>query len=216
VCKILLNASWPILVREKISSSGTNSNYLNDFVVLVLQRSKLVRKISLVTITLIVLTGLATAQVPKGNIFAGYSYASADIGAGKRTSLNGWNASLEGKLFPFVGIVADVSGHYGSQDFAGISGDGRVLTAMFGPRVSVKVGKLRPFAEALFGVSRLRVEFPAFTNTDNSFASAYGGGLDYHLLPFFAWRVEADALRTSFTHGTQNNFRVSTGIVFNF
>ena len=174
------------------------------------------RKISLVTFALIALTRLAAAQVPKGNIFAGYSYASADIGAGKRTNLNGWNASLEGKIFPFVGIVADVSGHYGSQDFGAISGDGRLLTAMFGPRVSVPVGKIRPFAEALFGVSRLRVEFPAATNSDTSFASAYGGGLDYHLLPFFAWRVEADALRTSFSSGTQNNFRVSTGIVINF
>jgi Outer membrane protein beta-barrel domain len=175
-----------------------------------------VRKISLVTFALIALTGLASAQVPKGNIFAGYSYASADLGAGKRTSLNGWNASLEGKVFPFVGIVADVSGHYGSQDFGTVSGDGRLLTAMFGPRVSVRVGKLRPFAEALFGVSRLRVEFPTFTDGDTSFASAYGGGVDYHLLPFFAWRVEADALRTSFSNGTQNNFRVSTGVVFSF
>ena len=97
-----------------------------------------------------------------------------------------------------------------------ISGDGRLLTAMFGPRVSVSVGKVRPFAEALFGVSHLKVDFPGSSSTDTSFASAYGGGIDYHLVPFLAWRVEADALRTSFSSGTQNNFRVSTGIVFNF
>ena len=76
------------------------------------------RKVLVVIAGLLALTGLAGAQVPKGNLFFGYSYASADIGAGNRTNLNGWNGSLEGKLFPFVGIVADVSGHYGSQDFA--------------------------------------------------------------------------------------------------
>jgi hypothetical protein len=171
------------------------------------------------------LSAAATAQVPKGNIFFGYSYAHADIGGLNHANLNGWNGSVEGKVFPFVGIVADVSGHYGSQDFAGIcvtspcptvSGDGRVLTAVFGPRVSVSVGKIRPFAEAMFGVSHLKVDFSGGTSTDTSFASVYGGGIDYHLLPFFSWRVEGDALRTSFSSGTQNNFRLSTGIVFNF
>ncbi len=181
------------------------------------------RKVSIVTIVLLAITGLAAAQVPKGNIFAGYSYASADIGGGQRVNLNGWNGSLEGKLFPFVGIVADVSGHYGDQaPSCAVAvvlcpiGSGRVLTAAFGPRISVSVGKIRPFAEALFGVSHLRVEFPTGSDTDTSFASLYGGGIDYHLLPFFAWRVEADAFRTSFSSGTQNNFRLSTGLVFNF
>jgi len=77
-----------------------------------------VRKVSLVTLVLLALAGIAGAQVPKGNIFGGYSFAKADIGGGDRTNLNGWNGSLEGKIFPFVGIVADVSGHYGSQDLA--------------------------------------------------------------------------------------------------
>jgi hypothetical protein len=182
------------------------------------------RKIALVIFALMALTALAGAQVPKGNIFFGYSYAHADIGGGDGTNLNGWNGSLEGKLFPFVGIVADVSGHYGSEGSVCVAvvggpclaGDGRVLTAAFGPRVSVSVGKIRPFAEALFGVSHLKVDFAGGSGTDTSFASLYGGGLDYHLVPFFSWRVEADALRTSFSSGTQNNFRLSTGIVFNF
>jgi hypothetical protein len=171
---------------------------------------------------LLAAAGLASAQVPKGNIFVGYSYAKADIGTADRVNLNGWNASLEGKLFPFVGIVADVSGHYGSSNVfcvsnPCVSGDGRLLTAMFGPRVSVSVGKLRPFAEAMFGVSRLKVDFTAGgSDSDTSFVSAYGGGLDYHLAPFFAWRVEADAVRTKFSSDTQNNFRLSTGLVFNF
>ena len=165
----------------------------------------------------------ANAQVPKGNIFFGYSYNRADLGGSDRANLNGWNGSLEGKVFPFVGIVADVSGHYGSNTIGGGPGssgpfsvDDRLLTAVFGPRVSVSVGKIRPFAEAMFGVSHLRQEFGSSSDTETSFASVYGGGIDYHLLPFLSWRVEGDAFRTTFSSGTQNNFRLSTGIVFNF
>ncbi len=42
------------------------------------------------------------------------------------TNLNGWNGSLEGKIFPFVGLVADLSGYYGSGKRAScVSGDHR-------------------------------------------------------------------------------------------
>jgi hypothetical protein len=91
-----------------------------------------------------------------------------------------------------------------------------MLSALFGPRVSFSVGKLRPFGEVLVGVSHFKVEFPGSSSSDSSFSTAYGGGIDYHLVPFLAWRVEADALRTKLYGGTQNGFRVSTGIVFNF
>jgi hypothetical protein len=53
-----------------------------------------------------------------GNIFVGYSYLNADFTSGGRTSLSGWNASVEGKVFPFLAIVGDFSGHYGSLNGA--------------------------------------------------------------------------------------------------
>src|SRR6185503_17910338 len=50
----------------------------------------------------------------KSNVFAGYSFMSADVpNSADRKNLNGWEASLEGKLLPFLGVVADGSGHYG-------------------------------------------------------------------------------------------------------
>ena len=59
----------------------------------------------------------ASAQIPtRGNVFFGYSYGSADFSSTNRTNLNGWNGSLEGKVLPWVGFVADFSGLYGSQD----------------------------------------------------------------------------------------------------
>jgi len=60
-------------------------------------------------LTVVVLAVSASAQVPKGNVFIGYSYLSADTGLG-RQSVNGWNASLEGKVLPFIGVVGDSAG----------------------------------------------------------------------------------------------------------
>src|SRR2546430_10164128 len=75
--------------------------------------------------TLFLLTSALNAQIlPKGNVFVGYSYNRAGTsqpGAFNtdRSNLNGWEGSLEGKFLPFLGIVADVSGHYGSNTVSG-------------------------------------------------------------------------------------------------
>jgi len=181
----------------------------------------------------------AHAQVPtSGNIFGGFSYVNADLISGSRTNLNGWNASLEGKVFPFVGIVADFSGNYGTQTVQVPSGStacpvGVILPCLpvgtssinvslhehnflFGPRVSTSVGKVRPFAHALFGVSHLAESGSGASGSANSFAYALGGGLDYRFMPAGGWRVQADMLQTRFFSATQNDFRLSTGLVLRF
>ncbi len=52
--------------------------------------------------------------------------------------------------------------------------------------------------------------------TDFSFATALGGGLDYKIIKPVAWRFQGDYVRTSFFGGTQDNVRISTGIVLRF
>src|SRR5215467_7965093 len=122
--------------------------------------------------------GTACAQlVPKGNVFVGYSYSRANVFPGNSRvtsdsstgSLNGWEASLEGKVFPFIGIVADFSGHYGSHDFTinceaiptppcvPITGNAHanLHNYLFGPRVSASIGRFTPFAEAFFGAAHI-------------------------------------------------------------
>ena len=173
-------------------------------------------RITVIVLTVFTFATLATAQIPKGNVFFGYSYLRSD-----RISGNGWNGSLEGKFLPWIGIVADLSGHYGSAVFpiscppgsspCTFTGDAKTYSFVFGPRVSVSVGKVTPFAHALFGAAHITGE-----SSDTSFASAYGGGLDYHLVPLVNWRFQADLLRTSFFSDTQNNVRLSTGIVLHF
>jgi hypothetical protein len=92
------------------------------------------------------------------------------------------------------------------------------FSVMFGPRISLSVGRWTPFGQALFGVAHINTNSSYGSNT--SFATAFGGGLDYRIVKPIAWRFQGDYVRTQFslasTGFTQNNFRFSTGIVFHF
>ncbi len=174
--------------------------------------------------------GVANAQVPtSGNIFFGYSYNRADTGSGGTINLNGWEGSLEGKVLPFLGIVADFSGHYGSQAIpiafcTGVIGgnclqgnvSSREHSFLFGPRASVSLGPFRPFVHVLIGASHVSSSASSYSSSDTSFGDAIGGGVDYKVLHLLAVRIQADALQTRFYSQTQNDFRFSTGLVFNF
>jgi outer membrane protein with beta-barrel domain len=174
-----------------------------------------------ILISLFLLATSAMAQLPKGNVFFGYSYVRTDAfvpSFNNNANLNGWEGSLEGGVLPHIGIVADLSGHYGGQDFNFGRVDGSVYNFLFGPRVSVGVGKFTPFAHVLVGAGHVSASSraAAFSTSDTSFADAIGGGVDYKLIPAVAWRFQGDLLQTRFFSDTQNNFRFSTGIVVHF
>src|SRR5262249_31657267 len=77
------------------------------------------RKVALISLSVLLFVAAGAAQVPtSGNVFFGYSYYNTDLSSIDRANTNGWEGSLEGKVFPFLGIVADFDGHYGSQNFA--------------------------------------------------------------------------------------------------
>jgi hypothetical protein len=178
----------------------------------------------------LILCTAASAQVPtSGNVFFGYSYYNTDLSSIARANSNGFEASLEGRIFPFVGLVADFDGHYGSQSFpicpvvppgggpsscSSFSDGVTEHNYLFGPRVSFSVKKFRPFAEALFGAAHVDVNNGY--GSDTSFATALGGGLDYKIIKPVAWRFQGDYVQTRFFGGTQNNVRISTGIVLRF
>jgi outer membrane protein with beta-barrel domain len=161
---------------------------------------------------------VASAQLlPKGNVFVGYSYTRADFGGGSKGNLNGWDGSLEGKIFPFVGIVADLNGNYGGRDLPSLFHVNlKEYNFLFGPRVSVSVGKVRPFAHVLIGAAHENLSATGFSDSDTSFATAPGGGMDYKLMRLVAWRFQGDYLQTRLFSNTQNNFRFTTGLVLNF
>lgn len=187
-------------------------------------------------------TSAAMAQLPSATVFFGYSYEhttvpapailpdQAGIVTSGSTGLNGWNASLEGKLFPFIGIVADFSGNYGTQSVTAVCGlvvpcvsvqdhmNASVYHFLVGPQISFSIGRMRPFAHALFGAAHLNesVSARSFSASDTAFSYALGGGIDYRLLGPLRWRVQGDFLNDRFLGNTQDNFRFSTGPALHF
>lgn len=191
----------------------------------------------ILAVTGFLLIGLfAQAQIPtSGNIFIGYSYSGGNVfvpaaperaSASHSAGLNGWEGSLEGKLVPWVGIVADLSGHYGSQNLqvcsfvippcSNFKFNAHTYTFMFGPRVSIPIRKFTPFAHALLGAGHVTSRGDNISASDTSLAYAIGGGLDYKLIKGVAWRLQGDEVHTRFFGGTQDHFRFSTGIDFRF
>lgn len=176
---------------------------------------------------ILLLADLAGAQMlTSGNAYFGYSYYNTGFSSFGRSGLNGWEASLEGKVIPGMGIVADFGGHYGSANFANPGGtcaigvicspsneSTHILDALFGPRFSVSYGKFRPFVQYEFGVSHLSTPD---LGSSTCFANAVGGGLDYRIVRPVAWRVQVDGVWTHFFDQYQGNVRVSTGIVLRF
>jgi hypothetical protein len=174
-----------------------------------------------IAILLCACAGFANAQIPtSGNIFFGYSFENASSSALDnitRPNLHGWEGSLEGKLAPFIGLVTDFSGHYGTQTFPApgpTTVTAHQYEVLFGPRVSVPVGKFTPFGEFFVGVAHISSN--GFSPTNTSWATALGGGIDYRLVRLVAARVEGDYVRTNFFSTSQNDIRISTGIVFRF
>ena len=179
------------------------------------------RKFAGITLALFAVIGVAHAQIPtSGNIFVGYSLSQTRPSS--PLTLNGWEGSLEGKFFPWVGIVADFSAGYGKNNLAipvpcaittcPTTQNVRRYTYLFGPRVSIPIRRFTPFVQALFGAAHINDQ----GSTDTSFADAIGGGLDYRLIHGLAWRVQADSLHTNFFNVGENHFRFSTGIDVRF
>jgi len=171
----------------------------------------------------VVLCSCLWAQVPKGNVFIGYSFDRTPVVTNDTINANGWEASLEGKIFPFVGLVADFDSHYGSGNFVfvcpqactSIHSDVTAHNFLFGPRVSAQVGPVRPFAEFLIGAGHIS-RSNGISDSDTSFANAVGGGVDYRIAGPVSLRGQLDWVETRFYGEPQNGIRFSTGIAFHF
>jgi hypothetical protein len=168
----------------------------------------MLRKLSLLLglFFLISLSAHAQGLSDKVELFGGYSYLRFD--SSPQVNLNGWEISGQYKITNWIGGVADFSGDYGSP--FGVSSS--VHTFLFGPQVSWP-SRVSPFAHVLFGGAH----FDAGAVSTTTFATAIGGGIDTKINDRFSWRIiQGDYLLTRFGSQTQNNARVSTGIVFRF
>lgn len=188
-------------------------------------------------VVVFLLASLAQAQ-NRVELFAGYSFLHGAVNTPlsifpEDMHLNGWNASAAGRLVPHVQALADFGGYYASPTVVlscAVQGvpfhcpgplHTHIYNVLFGPQVSASMGKLTPFAHALFGVAHITVSpgnSPSFSDT--RFADAIGGGGDYWLTHRVGLRVQADYFQNRLFSGgvestpAQNNLRFSTGIVF--
>lgn len=163
-------------------------------------------------------------DTPKVDIFAGYSYLRENPSTSgvSSFSLNGGSASFAYNANNWLSGVADFGGyHNGNILNSGV--DGTLSTYLFGPRISYRHSdRVTPFGEVLFGAAHASASVVGTSGSDNAFAMSLGGGVDVKLTDRFSIRpVKVDYLLTRFNETgngaqSQNNLRVSTGIVFHF
>ena len=154
------------------------------------------------------------AQVPKGDVYLGYSRTGTDTFYPNVGGLNGWEGALHIKLHkPFLGIEGDVA-HYGLGANSAVP---RTTTVIVGPRFTLGAMGPKVFAHALLGGEHSANAGGPTPISGGALAYALGGGLDVPIAPFFAWRVAGDyihAVGRSPAGGTPARF--STGLVFRF
>jgi hypothetical protein len=171
----------------------------------------------------------APSRAQKVELFGGYSFVRAPVtfvspvtcpttGCPPNTqhlNLNGWEVSGAVKLFGPLGLAADFSDTSGSFQGA----NARLKTYLFGPQIRFP-GPVSPFAHFLVGGAHESID-PGTSllggPTQNTFATAIGAGLDLKVLPFISIRpIQFDYLLTHFNSTTQNQPRVSAGVVVHF
>lgn len=181
------------------------------------------RKLLILAVLALALPVVARAQdAPKAELYGGYSYLRADDDAGG-VDLHGWNASFAANINKWFGLAADFSGHYGDVTLLpGLKADLSAHIFTVGPRFSYRGNeRVTPFGHVLVGAARSDSSFLSRTgkvkSSDSTFALVIGGGLDVNINKHAAFRLfQADYVLTRFDDDTQNNFRISTGLVLKF
>jgi outer membrane protein OmpA-like peptidoglycan-associated protein len=189
-------------------------------------------------------SGRTNFGTPKVELFLGYSYLQAvpKLADGNRLVwLNGGSTSIAFNFNRYLGVVGDFGGFADTQlRLNGAASpaivpnsSGSVYSYLFGPRLSFRGHeRITPFAQVLFGDMHAGAVTLSSGCTgagctplpaENTFAMTAGGGLDIGIHRHFAIRlVQAEYLMTRFnnlttgTAATQNDMRLSSGVVFRF
>jgi Outer membrane protein beta-barrel domain/PDZ domain len=156
---------------------------------------------------------------PRVEVFGGYSYLNVDTnGLSSRQSANGWEASVNGNFNRIFSIEGSVSGYY--KNILGINV--RDYSYVGGPRFNYRTAQATVFAHALIGGDHLSGNYSGFSvGSQDGFAAAFGGGVQWNVAPRWAVRGSADYVLTrhdilAAQSYTQNNFRASVGVVYMF
>jgi len=146
---------------------------------------------------------------PKAELFGGYSWSGGNF--------HGWNAVITGNINDRCGIVADFSGHYGSEtEFVRVNQHAHSF--LFGPRVAFRGRRLTPFVYGVFGVTRFSesavIGGQHLSHVSNGFSMALGGGLDVKVNERLAIRAfQLDYFRPIVNDEPNNRGRLAFGVV---
>ncbi len=175
------------------------------------------RSLLMVGVLFFAVAGSAVAQdYPKGEVAGNYTYLRLDTNAGSHLDCHGGGGSGAYGLNNYLGVVGEFTGCKVTGLASGVSA--HAFSYLFGPRVTYRgYGRLEPFGEALFGGAHTSASGGGATITDNAFAFAIGGGVDYKWKRNLAIRLgQFDYFYTKFGNTHQNNFRIQAGVVYRF
>jgi len=166
----------------------------------------------------------AAAQDSKADAYLGYQYTRQSYTAGTTFNLNGGVGQIVVYPTSWLGIVGEVSGST-VGNITGFNGNGGALYSyMGGARIAFRHGPLQPYVQGLFGVAQLdsTLQTRLGSASSTAYAMGLGGGMDLKVAHHFAVRlIQGDYFLTRFTNPlnarfSQNNFRLSSGLVFRF
>ena len=166
----------------------------------------------LLLLVLALLPAAACALGPGGDLYFGYSRSGANNFIANAPAENGWEAAGHIHFIPFVGAEVDVA-HYG---MGAASDQPRTTTALVGPRVTVGLAGIHVFAHGLVGIAHSYSVGGPLSYSKTPLAGDIGAGADFHLLPFFGWRVVGDYVTTTDSPSNASHYRFGTGLVFRF
>jgi hypothetical protein len=138
------------------------------------------------------------------------------LAVGTHPNLNGLELSGTYNAFKWLGATADFSGDYGSS----LGSSVHLQTFLFGPQVRLP-RSVSPFAHVLFGGAHESLggnsSLSISSGSASAFAVAVGAGIDLEVVKFVSLRaIQLDYLVTRFGSATQNQPRVSAGVVLHF
>jgi opacity protein-like surface antigen len=156
-----------------------------------------------------------------------YTFTRVNPG-GNLTSYNsnGGSGFVEYNLNHVVGLVADLGANY-IGNVNGFAVDNTAFTYLFGPRFNWRRSRLTFYMQTLVGGERFSNAYdpgspsPVLGTSENTFAAAIGGGVDYRLTDHLAIKpIQVEYFMTQLpssfanVNEVQNNLRYSAGIVF--
>jgi hypothetical protein len=163
----------------------------------------------LLLLTIVTAWPSAAQEMPRVQVFGGYSYTRYDtpsFGFSDTTGLNGYTFSPAYNLIRGFGVVAELSGQY--------KAGANLRDVAAGPQFLYPRGNFLFFGRLLFGKARSLVQVGG-PQEDTSRVVIGGGGLDYNITSRFAVRAfQVDYVHTNLFNTTQDNLRFSTGLVY--